>query len=57
MLTDRQIAIRERGLAKAREMAKTHRITRKDRSDMEIMIKTTLVLLTIAIIQSIYILL
>ena len=54
-MTDRQRQIRERGLAKAREMSREYAITSRLRKETNIFLKASLILLTIAIIQSIYI--
>lgn len=56
-MTERQRLIRERGLAKAREMAKEYNITSKERAYTGLMIRTVLITMTIAIIQSLIILL
>ena len=56
-MTNRQKAIRERGLAKAREMAKTHKITREDREMTETMVLIAITAIIIGTIQSIIILL
>jgi hypothetical protein len=56
-MTERQRLIRERGLAKAREMAKDYKITSKERDYTGLMIWTVLITMTIAIIQSLIILL
>lgn len=56
-MTDRQRLIRERGLAKAREMAREYNITSRDRDYTGLMIRTVLITIAIAIIQSLIILL
>lgn len=56
-MTERQKLIRERGLAKAREMAKEYNVTSKDMKYTGLMIWAVLIIMSISIIQSIIILL
>ena len=56
-MTNRQRTIRESGIEKARIMAKEYQIDRDIRNHTLLYVKATLILMVIAIIQSIYILL
>jgi len=56
-MTSRQKKIRETGLAKARQMSREYSITSAQRRQTMIYVKATLILMGIAIIQTLYILL
>lgn len=56
-MTERQRKIRERGLAKAREMNREYSITSAARRDTIMLVKWTLILMAFAAAQTLYILL
>ena len=53
-MTERQRKVRERGLARAREMNREYSITSSTRRDTMMLVKWTLILMAFAAAQTIY---